>query len=109
MAYKVLAAEVGLTGRQPMVLTGNSNPGQMQREKSSVQQKKTSSFRAGQIPAPTQHHAAQFHDQSRFLNKYHANAVCFGFRGRARPPGVIFTQNACAPRTTTIALALTGN
>jgi hypothetical protein len=53
MANKILAARVGSTYGQPMVVIENSNPGQIEREKSSAAGK-TRMGSGAEIPVVTQ-------------------------------------------------------
>jgi hypothetical protein len=62
-----------------MVVTENSNLSQMEREKTGSDEEKTKGIQAQRVHREFAYHAAQFHDQSRFFNRNHANAFCAGF------------------------------
>jgi hypothetical protein len=62
-----------------MVITENSNPRQMEREKVGSDEEKTKGIPAEKAHREFAYHAAQFHDQSRISNRNHANAVFEAF------------------------------
>ena len=62
-----------------MVITENSNPRQMEREKVGSDEEKTKGIPAEKAHREFDYHAAQFHDQSTISNRNHANAVFEAF------------------------------
>ena len=98
-ADKTVAPRVGSTGGRPMVITENSKPGQMEREKTAVAEEKTKGIQARRVYRGFAYHAARFHDQSTISNRNRANAFCAGNSYWTAPARVSLTQNACGSRT----------
>ena len=86
-ADKIVAPRVGSTGGRPMVVTENPNPGQMESEKTGSGEGKTRGLEAQRVHREFAYHAAQFHDQSRLINKNHAKGFCAAFRRFYAPAG----------------------
>jgi hypothetical protein len=61
-ANKTLSARLGSTDGRPMVVTENSNPGQMEREKTSADAEKAQGLYPWRIQRGFAYHAARFHD-----------------------------------------------
>jgi hypothetical protein len=67
-----------------MMIIEKPNPGQMEREKTGSDEEESEGDWAQRVHREFAYHAAQFHDQTGFINRNHANALCGPFPSFAR-------------------------
>jgi hypothetical protein len=65
-----------------MVVTENSNPSQIEREKTITDTEKQKGIRTNGLQRGCAYHAAQFHDQTKISNRNRANASYGEFHDR---------------------------